>query len=53
MEKEESVLFTVYGTVPVPLVPIRRAVDPDSLNPDTDPDPDPAFQVNPDPEPGF
>ncbi len=27
------------------------AVDPDSLNPDTDMDPDPAFQVNPDPDP--
>jgi hypothetical protein len=26
-----------------------RAVDPDSLNPD----PDSAFQVNPDPDPGF
>jgi hypothetical protein len=34
-------------------------VDPDSLNPDPDTDPDPAFQVNPDtnpfpnPDPGF
>jgi hypothetical protein len=54
MEKEEPVSFTVYGKVP--LEPIRRAVDSDSLNPDpdTDPDPDtypdPASQVYPDPE---
>jgi hypothetical protein len=29
-----------------------RAVDPDSFNPDPNTDPDPAFQVNPDPDPG-
>ncbi len=28
---------------------ISRGLDPDSLNPDPDRDPDPAFQVNPDP----
>ncbi len=27
-----------------------RAVDPDALNPDTDPDTDPVFQVNSDPD---
>ncbi len=30
-----------------------RAVDPDSLNPDPDTNPDLAFQVNPDPDPWF
>jgi hypothetical protein len=28
-------------------------VDPDSLNPNSDTDPNPAFHVNPDPDPGF
>ncbi len=28
-------------------------VDPDSFSPDPDKDADPAFQVNPDPDPGF
>ncbi len=28
-----------------------RAVDPNSLNPDPNTDPDPAFQENPDPDP--
>jgi hypothetical protein len=28
-----------------------RVVDPDSLNPDLDTDSDPAFQVNPNPDP--
>jgi hypothetical protein len=41
-----------YGsTTPHEPYALVRAVDPDSLNPDTDPDP--AFQVNPDPDPGF
>jgi hypothetical protein len=34
-------------------IPVTRAVDPDSLNPDLDTDLDPAFQVNPDSDPGF
>ncbi len=33
--------------------PSSSAVDPDSLNPDTDPDLDQVFQVNPDSDPGI
>jgi hypothetical protein len=31
----------------------NTVVDPDLLNPAPDTNPDPAFQVNPDPDPGF
>jgi hypothetical protein len=43
------IIFTAKKRTPNFLIPVYSVVDPDSLNPDTDPDP--AFQVNSDPVP--